>query len=90
LTGNVVVDSIATLDLDTPPGRLDEGLAQRAARCTYKIDEGTDVYVAVRRRSSRRGWTTSRSHDSSQVLAGGAAIRVVVIVDVDLIVDPRR
>jgi hypothetical protein len=30
------------------------------------------------------------SHDSSQVLVEGAAILAVVIVDVDLIVDPRR
>jgi hypothetical protein len=39
---------------------------------------------------SRDVISTATSDDSPQGLIGGAAILGVVIVDVDLIVDPRR
>jgi hypothetical protein len=48
-----------------------------------------EVHVNVGRGRRRRRQTPT-SHDSPQVLFEGAAILVVVIVDVDLIVDPGR
>jgi hypothetical protein len=68
LDGDVDVDPSVDLDLDRAPRFLDDDCATMTARSTCKVNEGVDVYVAVKGQSI--GSTSTPRSTSSERVAG--------------------